>query len=224
MANDIKYAHVDDTASDSDQGYERPVKRQRRFISIFFSCLAGLITMGLIFAVYLSTTMHKTTHARTLPHIPDGSDPVTGLPLSWSHGDCGNSVEDAKARNCRYSIILHSWLPQSCLTEADHEDEKEMYKDRNWSYTSPSGQNLTMEEFGAGDYTYFLTSFDWHVTHCMYVWRRLHRILLDPTQELDSYTANYHHTNHCVKMIGGDSEGMHDSGTKVFVKYSKCAK
>ena len=132
--------------------------------------------------------------------------------------------EDAKALGCKYSIVLHSWLPESCLTEADDEDAKDMYEGREWPYEVASGQNLTMEELGYGDYHHFTTTFDWHVTHCMYVWKRLHRILLDPTQELDSYTANYHHTSHCVKMIGGQPEGMKDSGTKIFVKYPKCAK
>jgi hypothetical protein len=180
--------------------------------------------MGVVMAIYSAFIMPAHSHARNLPHARNGSDPNTGLPLSWSHGDCGNSPEDAMARGCRYSIVLHSWLPESCLTEADAEDAKDMYNDRHWPYEITSGRNLSMQELGAGDYGHFTTTFDWHVTHCMYVWKRLHRILLDPTQELDSYTANYHHTSHCVKMIGGHPGGMKDSGTKIFVKYPKCAK
>ena len=180
--------------------------------------------MGIAFAVYSTVTRNDASHARILPEAPDGADPTTGLPLSWSHGDCGNSPEDAKARDCEYSIVLHSWLPKSCLTTADAEDAKDMYMGRDWPYETEAGQNLTMEELGGGDYHHFTTTFGWHVTHCMYVWKRLHRILLDPTQELDSYTANYHHTSHCVKMIGGQPEGMKDSGTKIFVKYPKCAR
>ena len=180
--------------------------------------------MGIAFAAYSTFLIPETTHERVLPQARNGSDPVTGLPLSWSHGDCGNSPEDAKARDCEYSIVLHSWLPKSCLTEADAEDARDMYMGRDWPYETDAGHNLTMEGLGKGDYGHFTTTFDWHVTHCMYVWKRLHRILLDPTQELDSYTANYHHTSHCVKMIGGHPEGMKDSGTKIFVKYPKCAK
>lgn len=160
---------------------------------------------------------------RRLPEIREGSDAKTGLPLSWSHGDCGNSPEDALARGCRYSIVLHSWLPKNCLEDEDAEDELLMHKGRDWPYTLDSGTNLTMDQLRKGDYHHFTTTFDWHVTHCMYVWKRLHRIMMNGTRGLDSYTANFHHTNHCVKMIGGHPEGMKNSGTKIFVKYPVCA-
>ncbi|KAH0521959.1 hypothetical protein TsFJ059_005886 [Trichoderma semiorbis] len=152
----------------------------------------------------------------------EGADEKTGLPLSWSHGDCGNSPADAQALGCRYSIVLHSWLPQDCLTDDDMEDEKLMYDGRSWPYEI-NGKNLTMDELHLGDYGHFTTTFDWHVVHCMYVWKRIHRAALDASRKIDSYTANFHHTNHCVKMIGGDPGGMKDSGTKIFVKYPICA-
>ncbi|KAF5679233.1 hypothetical protein FHETE_974 [Fusarium heterosporum] len=224
MAESIKYSQIRDAGDDHELGHERPAKGQRHNITALISFLVGLLTMGMIIAVFSKLILPTKPVARVLPQTPSGSDPTTGLPLSWSHGDCGNSPEEAKARNCQYSIVLHAWLPQSCLGEDDRQDTKDMYEGRSWPLTAASGENLTMEEFSAGDYGHFVTTFDWHVTHCMYVWKRLHRVMLDPTQELDSYTANYHHTSHCVKMIGGDAGGMKDSGTKVFVKYPKCAK
>lgn len=225
MANKIKYEHVGDSTSDFDSEYTQPVPQRRRWVPTLCAFVLGLATMGIVFAICSSIITTQThSHARIIPQAKNGTDPNTGLPLAWSHGDCGNSPEDAKERGCKYSIVLHSWLPQACLTEADEEDAMDMYKDRHWFYRTSDGRNLTVEELGAGDYGYFDTTFDWHVTHCMFVWKRLHRILLDPTQGLDSYTANYHHTSHCVKMIGGHPEGMKDSGTKIFVKYPKCAK
>lgn len=226
MTDKIKYAQVDSDASEDGEGFRRPVRHQHRgWLSTLSSFLLGLATMGAVIALYSALTMPAPhSHARNLPHAANGTDPKTGLPLSWSHGDCGNSPEDAKARGCQYSIVLHSWLPESCLTDDDAQDAKDMYHGRHWPYEIAAGRNLTVEELGAGDYGHFTTTFDWHVTHCMYVWKRLHRILMDPALELDSYTANYHHTSHCVKMIGGHPEGMKDSGTKIFVKYPKCAK
>lgn len=224
MTDKIKYAQVDDTTSDYGEEDQKPMRRPQGWISTFGSFFLGLVTMGVLMALYSTLILPEASHQRILPHARNGTDPDTGLPLSWSHGDCGNSPEDAKERGCQYSIVLHSWLPKHCLTEADSEDAEDMYEDRDWPYETASGQNLTMEELGAGDYGHFTTTFDWHVTHCMYVWKRLHRILLDPTQQLDSYTANYQHTSHCVKMIGGHPDGMKDSGTKIFVKYPKCTK
>ncbi|KAF5019110.1 hypothetical protein F66182_8879 [Fusarium sp. NRRL 66182] len=224
MRDNIDYARINDSANNYVEGSQNLVQTRRGFISISSSFVVGVMTMGVITALYMTIMMPEQSHARKLPYIRSGSDSVTGLPLSWSHGDCGNSPEDARARDCRYSIVLHAWLPQSCLTEADAQDAETMYKERNWIYTAASGQNLTMHELATGDFGHFVTAFDWHVTHCMYVWKRLHRTVLDPNKELDSYTASYHHTSHCVKMIAGRSDGMVDLGTKVFVKYPKCAK
>ncbi|KAJ2975507.1 hypothetical protein NQ176_g5483 [Zarea fungicola] len=224
MADKIKYAQVDDHISDYGEDRQVPLKQQRRWVPMLSSFILGVVSMGALLVLYSSLMMKPVPHARNIPHAANGSDPATGLPLAWSHGDCGNSPEDAMARGCQYSIVLHSWLPPSCLTEADAQDAKDMYHGRHWPYEIAEGKNLTMDELGAGDYGNFKTTFDWHVTHCMYVWKRLHRILLDPTLELDTYTANYHHTSHCVKMIGGHPEGPKDSGTRIFVKYPKCAK
>lgn len=222
MEPKIEYSKVDDVSSDYSEEFQRPPPRQRPWASLLTAFLLGLLAMGASMTLYSILT--PDSHARIIPQAADGTDPKTGLPLAWSNGDCGNSPEEAKARDCQYSIVLHSWLPKSCLTEADEEDAQDMYKDRHWPYEIASGRNLTMDDLALGDYGHFTTTFDWHVTHCMYVWKRLHRIMLDPTQELDSYTANYHHTSHCVKMIGGHPGGMKDSGTKIFVKYPKCAK
>lgn len=223
MARKTEYAQIDDISSEgSEDDHYHPVKRQRQWISILTAFFIGLVAMGA--ATYLHSLMMPESHARIIPHAAEGTDPETGLPLAWSNGDCGNSPEEAKARHCNYSIVLHSWLPKSCLTHEDEQDAVDMYHNRKWPYETAAGKNLTMEELALGDYGHFTTTFDWHVTHCMYVWKRLHRIVLNRTQELDSYTANYHHTSHCVKMIGGHAGGMKDSGTKIFVKYPKCAK
>ncbi|KAH8897639.1 hypothetical protein GQ53DRAFT_884348 [Thozetella sp. PMI_491] len=224
MTEKIKYAQVDNDPSDDGEEYQKPVQQRSGWISTLSSFLLGLVTMGVAMGLYSAFMMPHPLHARNLPQARNGTDPDTGLPLSFSHGDCGNSPEDAKARGCQYNIVLHSWLPKSCLTEADAEDAKDMYKDHKWPYETTSGQNLTMEELGAGDYEYFMTTFDFHVTHCMYVWKRLHRIMLDPALELDTYTADYGHTSHCVEMITGYPDGIKGSSTKIFVKYPKCAK
>jgi hypothetical protein len=194
------------------------------------SCLIAAFVFGSLItaSVFLSLrafqarTSNQTPY-RSLPEFRPGTDPKTGLSLGWYNGDCGSSPEDAHALGCRYSIVLHAWLPKSCLADEDIEDEKLMYKDRVWPYQLDSGANLTMDELHQGDYHHFTTHFDWHVTHCMYVWKRVHRAMLDPSRKIDSYAGNIHHTNHCVKMIGGDAGGMRNSGTKIFVKYPVCS-
>lgn len=230
MSDKIEYAQIEDGAWDHDGEERKSPKRKwkRCWISVLTSFLLGLATMGAIMLLTsaITTPPEPLPTARIMPPARNGTDPNTGLPLSWSNGDCGNSPEDAKARGCQYNIVLHAWLPKSCLTAADVEDAKGMYENSDWYYESgASGRNISLEELGAGDYGWFTTTIDWHFTHCMFVWKRLHRVMLDPSQELDSYTASEHHTDHCVHMIaGGYPTGDDNVGTKVFVKYPQCAK
>ncbi|KAF3066701.1 hypothetical protein CFAM422_008986 [Trichoderma lentiforme] len=225
-ASKQEYAQIEGNDSEEALLYQAtPAARPRwHLIPFISSFLLGALTVVLALGLWqiILANNHNTRTNRPFPEIRKGTDEKTGLPLSWSHGDCGNSPADAQALGCRYSIVLHSWLPQDCLTDDDMEDEKLMYDGRNWPYEI-NGRNLTMDELHLGDYGHFTTTFDWHVVHCMYVWKRIHRAALDASRKIDSYTANFHHTNHCVKMIGGDPGGMKDSGTKIFVKYPVCA-
>lgn len=222
MSDKINYAQIDDCDWEHDQTAGRKNARlHERCTTMLISFLLGLATMG---AISLLVSFSRTS-ARIMPPTRNGTDSTTGLPLSWYNGDCGNSPQDAKSRGCRYSIALHAWLPESCLTDADAEDAKEMYDNRDdWYYQAAANQNMTLEELSQGDYEWFTTTLDWHVAHCMYVWKRLHRVVLDPSQELDSYTASEHHTNHCVKMVAGGYDMDDVTSTKVFVKYPRCAK
>jgi hypothetical protein len=162
---------------------------------------------------------------RSFPAIRTGSDPVTGLPKSWSHGDCGNSLADAKSLGCRFDIVLHSWLPADCITPEDDADAELMYAGRSWEWHLGNGTEVTLDDVRSGEFAFVHTSFDWHVTHCMYVWKRMHRAMMDGGRRVDSYTINYHHTTHCAEMIGGGEtgDGMRDAGSKIFAKYPVCS-
>ncbi|KAK2589892.1 hypothetical protein QQS21_012432 [Conoideocrella luteorostrata] len=222
-----EYSQIGENESEDGTQYQRPSNSRHplrwQMLTIAFSFVAGVLTMTVFYTILSSLSLADTPSNRNLPAIIEGKDNRTGLPLSWSHGDCGNSPEDAMSLNCQYSIVLHAWLPKDCLTEEDVEDEKLMYEEREWPYRLDNGTNMTMDQLHAGQYHHFTTTFDWHVTHCMYVWKRVHRSMNDGKKKIDSYTANIHHTYHCVKMIGGNAGGMKDSGTKIFVKYPVCA-
>lgn len=227
MAKDQQYSKIDENESEDGTQYQPP-RQQRRLrwqvLALSSSFILGILTMAFVYAVTRPTMVPpSSSNIRHLPPIREGSDPKSGLPLSWSHGDCGNSPEDAMKLGCQYSIVLHAWLPKDCLSEEDVEDETLMYAEREWPYSLDNGTSLTLDQLRSGQYHHFTTTFDWHVTHCMYVWKRVHRSMNDGKRKIDSYAANIHHTFHCVKMIGGNAGGMKNSGTKIFMKYPVCA-
>lgn len=218
-----EYSQIEEHDGDDDSQHRPPraLRSSRRLLPLASSFLLGVLTVALALAVWRFLSPSKTPN-RKFPAMPEGVDEESGLPLSWSYGDCGGSPAAAQALGCRYSIILHAWLPEDCLTDADDEDERLMYAEREYPYVV-AGRNLTMGELRAGQYHHFTTNFDWHATHCAYVWKRMHRAMVDADQKLDSYTANVHHTNHCVDVIGGDPRGLESGGTKIYVKYPTCA-
>jgi hypothetical protein len=215
-------AILDDSTFPSARQANQGLPQWRLKLIIFLSAfLLGLLTMGIASIAHLSSSPPPN---RTFPPIRSGADEKTGLPKAWSHGDCGNSPSDAKALGCRFDIVLHSWLPENCITPEDDEDAVLMYAGRNWTWSLGNGTQVSLDAVRTGDFAFVHTSFDWHVTHCMYVWKRMHRAMMDAGRRVDSYTINYHHTTHCAEMIGGDATGeMKDAGSKIFAKYPVCS-
>ncbi|KAM4056981.1 hypothetical protein HRG_003834 [Hirsutella rhossiliensis] len=198
-------------------------KTQWRWPSLALSFLLGALSAFALGLIVSSSIFHTPAATRRFPEVRLGFDNKTGLPLHWYNGDCGNSPAEARALGCHFDSAIHAWLPKDCLTDDDLEDEALMYQGRDWPYEI-DGKNMTLEQVQAGDYHNITTTFDMHMTHCMYVLKRMHRVMLDATQKMDSYTVNFNHTTHCVhllKQFSGETESE-GGGHKLFVKYPIC--
>ncbi|KYK57318.1 hypothetical protein DCS_04326 [Drechmeria coniospora] len=169
-------------------------------------CLVGAASSLVAILLFVALGLHlrgsgRAVANRTFPVVREGLSNKTGLPLNWSDGDCGNSPAEAMARNCRYSIVLFGWLPPGCHTADDAADEESMHGGQSWHYES-EGRNMTMDELRLGNYRNFTSTYDMHLMHCMYVWKRMHRAMLNASIQMDSYSANLHHTEHCIHVLG----------------------
>ena len=68
---------------------------------------------------------------------------------------------------------------------------------------------------------YVFTDWEWHLTHCVYIWRRMHRQLLSGGL-VDGYLAQMEHTLHCGdKLLKVVPPGW-QMRTRVWVKYPSC--
>lgn len=114
-ASKQEYAQIEGNDSEEALLYQATsASRPRwRLIPLISSFLLGALTVVLALGLWqiITANNHGTRTNRPFPEMREGADEKTGLPLSWSHGDCGNSPADAQALGCRYSIVLHSWLP-----------------------------------------------------------------------------------------------------------------
>ncbi|PKK41766.1 hypothetical protein CI102_12569 [Trichoderma harzianum] len=138
--------------------------------------------------------------------------------ISPIHVSCGDTPETALARNCTFDLLSFSWLPWECY---DNTLTSEFLK-YNWTWyrlVSPahgsiSPDNLkpvSQEVAFLGNETQLYVSVEYHIVHCIFMWRKLHRGLemerlhLKPGSTsgawLDSYVSEFSHTNHCSMFL-----------------------
>ncbi|KAK2591372.1 hypothetical protein QQS21_010932 [Conoideocrella luteorostrata] len=143
---------------------------------------------------------HFPAHQRTLPCY------------------CGTTLEEAEALGCSYVAMSSAWLPDHCRdAELEAEfDASGTNEDGTWNYfadgnmTEPLTRNQVREMAGTNGRYY--TSWEWHVVHCLFYWRKLHRaqfsgVTMEPRFNTDG------HIHHCSRLIvNGGSEDVTVSG------------
>jgi hypothetical protein len=137
---------------------------------------------------------------------------------------CGENPEEARIRGCSFDIMSFCWLPPRCydveLTDSFQQIARwEWFRDRNHTQSVPHDQVL------AGDVTNLYVNMDYHIHHCAFMWKKLHRAIQSPhtKKAIDSYIASYSHTKHCADILttGGIMEGM-ALNTLIYLKYPDC--
>ncbi|POR36407.1 Hypothetical protein TPAR_09570 [Tolypocladium paradoxum] len=131
-----EYSKTEEHDSEHDSQYQ-PSRAQLpssryQLLPLASSFLLGILAMVLASAGWHLLFVTKTAPNRKFPEMREGTD----------------------ALGCRYSIVLHAWLPKDCLTDADVEDEDLMYEGRDWPY-EVEGRNLTMSELRDGQHHHF---------------------------------------------------------------------
>ncbi|PSK56767.1 Cytoskeletal protein syp1 [Elsinoe australis] len=141
-------------------------------------------------------------------HHPDDSPP-----------DCscgGTTIAEAKRRGCTFSPLAISWLPPHCLDEelSDQFNHAGPGPDGAWPYWADRNMTvpLTIEEVGnLAPSGHFYTTQGWHVTHCMYQWRKELRSKFTG-KKVEIRNTGVEHTEHC-EMVVKMSLGLDDLGT-----------
>ncbi|KUI54271.1 hypothetical protein VP1G_10659 [Cytospora mali] len=138
---------------------------------------------------------------------------------------CGNTPAEARAAGCIFDIMAFSWLPPRCH---DAELAEEFRQLKGWEYfidlnrTRPLSQELAL----TGEFAGLYTEFEYHLRHCTFLWKKMHRALLrggGGKMAIDSVTAGYSHTEHCSHMLMTRREVALDViNAVIVVKYPDC--
>ncbi|PWY82033.1 hypothetical protein BO70DRAFT_405074 [Aspergillus heteromorphus CBS 117.55] len=150
-------------------------------------------------------------------------------PPSSAVQDCGTSAAEALARGCQFDAMSFSWLPSACF---DAPLTHDFLAQRDWQwFLDPAGQQaVPRARVLAGEYEMLYVTREYHLMHCTYMWRKMHRAVLfgEGRDSVDGYIADMAHTEHCGRMLlqqphaNNGSHGLQAVDTYIFVKYVLC--
>jgi hypothetical protein len=133
---------------------------------------------------------------------------------------CGVTADEARSRGCEYDVMSFAWTPSRCF---DSDLMAEFTSVRNWTFfTSENGtEEVPHLTVALGEHDKLYVTQEFHMYHCTYMWRKMHRAVLAAVP-LDGYIGNYHHTSHCERQIMQQAREAHEISTTIFTKYVSC--
>ncbi|KAG0646878.1 hypothetical protein D0Z07_6263 [Hyphodiscus hymeniophilus] len=205
-----------------------PDSNGRQLKSFTNSGLITLIASTALISVLLSGLGLHFLHILNPRQFSEASLPVPGT----FFGSCGNTSSSARHAGCMFDIMSFSWLPLAC---ADPELTVEFKHLRKWNWWLDENRTAAVpfEEVALGFHSELFVTREYHMYHCTYMWRKLHRGLLRGQENaekrgiVDSYIGSYGHTAHCEMMLVGmeeDGGGIDKNATDtaILMKFPQC--
>lgn len=120
--------------------------------------------------------------------------PRTPIP-QWT--SCGSSPLEARSRGCSFDIISFSWQTPECHDASLISDFLDW---GDWDFYTDFKGNMTvpLEEAWKGDRALWV-SWDYHVVHCTFMWRLMHRSY--ERGWISETLHSYDHTLHCQDVL-----------------------
>ncbi|KAG6047343.1 hypothetical protein E4U39_000539 [Claviceps sp. Clav50 group G5] len=182
---------------------QKRCKHQALFLSFAATLIILLALWGAVDIVRTlwSSSPSASSSRRHRQHQHQGHNQSPLLPCY-----CGSTLEEAHALHCEYVPMASAWLPPHCRDPAieDEFDTLGPNPDGTWDYFADGNMSEPLSrgqvaELVRSDGRYY-TSWEWHVVHCLFYWRKLHRaqfseVTIEPRFNTDA------HIHHCSKLI-----------------------
>lgn len=147
-------------------------------------------------------------------------------PLSTYPETCGTSPQQATLLGCKFDVMSFAWLPARCF---DSNLTAEFLNLRDWEWyeitgdpsVSVSQRSVDVAAVLTGTYDELLVTQEYHLYHCTYMWRKMHRAI-QRGQPLDGYIGSMGHTEHCETVLVMSDTSFNERSTSIFLKYATC--
>ena len=205
-------------SSYGDLDREHTHLRRRYFV---FVCLAVLLTTGITTTVFYSVS-NKIDDAPALAvNIQSTLSEATECVKPVKEAtDCGNSPHEARERGCRFDLMGFTWKPRECF---DEELMEQFMQEKQWHWSlNPNGTELLSEgDIRTGVYEVGWTTWDYHLTHCLYMWMKLRRDVIS-NRPRDQSVMDLDHSLHCVEKLVTPRLDKNAWVTKFHITYPTC--
>ncbi|KAK4247437.1 hypothetical protein C7999DRAFT_14517 [Corynascus novoguineensis] len=135
---------------------------------------------------------------------------------------CGSTPEEAESRGCRFDILSFAWQTPECY---DDELMEDFLKYGTWQfYAYPNRTDVVVNSSTAlKGYRSLYVDWEYHVTHCTFTWRQMHRAYAERGY-IDSHLDSYKHTLHCQWVLTNRKTRLGMVNVVAEIKYPECKK
>ncbi|KAH8804685.1 hypothetical protein F5884DRAFT_884328 [Xylogone sp. PMI_703] len=191
----------------SDDIFHRKAKRTIYLIALY---LTSLLLISLLILLFYSQRWHS-------------GDICEPRPITCN---CGNTIKEAHSLSCKYDSLSASWLPPQCRDDQLTAEFKKSssspsgrwiyYADRNATTVLTQHEISMMAELPL-EQAYFWTTFEWHLSHCSFYWRKEFRSRQRGLTIEDRYDRESH-IKHChMAFLNNDGTPLKETSTRAVI-------
>lgn len=176
---------------------QKPDEKEQRRLVLVLGLLCVLVMSLALFVVAFHWIFSPGS-----PHIYTNS--LANMAVGQAGPtDCGSSVKEALEKGCLFDPVSFSWLAPDCY---DSELVESFLELGSWAWHSSKADSsieankVHFETVALGEHHHLWVTREFHLYHCTFQWRKMHRAILRG-KPLDGYIGNYSHTEHCEGVL-----------------------
>lgn len=154
------------------------------------------------------STTHPDDHPTTTTTTTTITPPLLNITSHATLLTCGASVPEARARGCRYDLLLNNWVPAPCYAQefVDEYADENNYSDSpgsNWGGFADEALTQPLTRHQMAEAPFYWTSLRDHIVHCAVLWKKQFATMyeFEARGVLDTVLASAGHTDHCAQYL-----------------------